>query len=152
MKIAKIALPLSVLALIGIVLATFLFGQMATPPEDDGLAFGLSYIFLIVINMIPMIIFGIMGIGILICEVCLFAARNKFAALTAALVMMCILVPVVLFSSILLLMSLARYSAVFTVIVALSMVIYIAALIAVFISYFKARALRNKESAQDNNN
>lgn len=149
MKIAKIFLPLSVLALVGIILATVLYDKLSTAPDEGQLAYGLSYIFFFIINLIPMILFALFGIAILICEVCLFAARNKFPALTAALILMSILLPVMLFSTILSLSSLAAYSTAFTVIIALSMACYFAALIAVYISYFKVRALRKKESEQN---
>ena len=149
MKTAKIALPLSILALIGIILATLLFDKMSTAPDDEQLSYGLTYIVLLIINIIPMILFIPFGIGIIICEICLFATRNKFAALTAALVLLCVLLPTVLFASIMSLSALAGFSVAFAVIVALSMACYVAALIMVFISYFKVRALLKKERLQN---
>ena len=149
MKTAKIALPLSVLALIGIILAMILFDKMSTAPDDERLSYGLSYAFLLIINIIPMILFIPVGIGIIVCEICLFAARNKLATLTAALVLMCVLLPTVLFASIMSLSALAQFSAAFAVIVALSMACYITALVMVFISYFKVRAKLKKERLQN---
>ena len=96
MKTVKIALPLSLLPLIGMFIAVH-FNGFEMPPEGSGYA-GLlvlfAYFFIMVLTIAPLFIFIPFGIALLICELCLFVSQGKFATLTATLVLMCILVPV----------------------------------------------------------
>ena len=139
MKTAKIALPLSLLSLVGIIASILLFGKIAAAPDGEELSFGFTYIFLIIINYIPILLFIPLGIGIFVCEICLFFARNKLATLKAALVLMCLLLPVMLFVAVYSLAALLQFSSVIAAMLVLSLLLYIGALIAVFISYFKTR-------------
>ena len=145
MKTAKIALPIAVLSLIGLIVAMFLFNDTSVAPDENQLGYALGVAFIFLFTIIPMIAFIPFGVAILICELCLLFSHRKFAALTAALVLMCLLLPVVLFVSWISFSGLGQYSTTLAIIVAISTICYIAALVAVFITYFKYRNLHKKE-------
>lgn len=144
MKIAKIFVPLALLSLVGIIIAMVMFNQTAnnSGPAEDQLAFGLTYIFLLIFTIIPMGLFIPFGLAIIICWICMLAKRNNYPSLTGALVLMCLLLPLVLFTSIYSLMALAQYSTAFLAIVAGSAALYLASLIAVIVAHVKERKAR----------
>lgn len=144
MKLAKIALPIAILSLIGLAVALFTFNSTSVAPDENQLGYALGLPFIIIFTLIPMISFIPFGGAIIICELFLLFSRRKFAALTGALVLMCILLPVVLYVSYMCIFGLGQYSPTLVIIVAVSAVCYLAALVLVFINYFKYRKLHKK--------
>lgn len=142
MKLAKIAVPLSVLSLIGIILAMVIFNKTFSVSEEEQLGFALGYFFLINFTFWPMAIFIPFGFALVVCEICMLAKRDKYPALTGALVLMILLLPLVLFVSAYTLLALASYSAAFTSVMAVSFIIYLASFLTVCIAHAKERRAR----------
>ena len=156
MKLAKIMVPLAVLPLIGMLLAMYfndytpLIDYEELPPE---LAFLVIFelLFTLLLHgaaVLPMMLFIPFGVAILICALCIFVAKGKFASVTAALVLTCVLSPVVIYLLLYSLIVLIDYMFITSLVIAICAAHYIAALVMIFIAYFKAKAERAKPGLQ----
>ena len=153
MKIAKIVIPLSLLPLIGMFVAVH-YNSFEMPPEGSGyigvIAY-LAYLFVMWITYLPMLIFIPFGIALLICELCLFVTQGKFAALTAALVLMCILLLAVAVMAAYAYVVLYAFMWQTAVIMLACAEFYLAALVAMIVGYAleckKRRQLRKLKAA-----
>ena len=138
MKLAKAVLPFSVLALIGIICAV-LFNKGGASGDENQLGAALGYFFTLVLNIVPMALFIPFGVAFIICEICLFCVRNPIPTMIAVLVLKCLLLPVLLFTTLTVGGTLLTHSALFGAIIIGCAVLYGACLVALFVSYFTDR-------------
>lgn len=142
MKIVKIALPLSVLPLIGMILAVR-FNDFTFPPAEAGF---IGFLYLICamvfigVTYLPLIIFIPFGLSFLICELCLFLAKDERATAIAAIVLMSILSPVVLLTAVYAIIVLTEFMVISAIAIAACAVLYHVALALVYVGYFLERA------------
>lgn len=144
MKLAKTALPLAVLSLIGIAVAILMFNRISPTEENADKTFAFGYLFLILIVRYPLIASIPLAIAILICELCLFIAPNKSATIKAAIVLMCILLPIMLFVAIYALIIFSTDYPLVTAIIALCILCYLASLVAAFVARAKIKREQNR--------
>lgn len=96
MKIAKIVLPFSILALV-VILFAVLVNKGATSDNEDQLALGIGLFFMFILNIIPLALFIPFGVALLICELCLFLVRNPKGTMIAVIILMLVLLAAVVF-------------------------------------------------------
>ena len=136
MKLAKIALPVAILSLAGLIITFLSVGKLAKVPEgDEALGFGLSLFFIYGLFGAPITIaFIVAGVILFICEICLFLVPNKRTALTVAIVFMCIILIVVFVVSLYILNGFAAYSKLLTALTIICDIFYLGSLVTVFIA------------------
>ena len=152
MKLVKIALPLSVLPLVGMILAVR-FNDFTPPPAEAGFIGFLYFLIaaiLISITYLPLIIFIPFGLSFLICEMCLFIAKEERATVIAAIVLMSILSPVVLLTAVYAITVLSEFMAISAIAIVACAVLYIVTLALVYVGYFLDRAQRKKIEQANN--
>ena len=155
MKLAKIFVPIaaaSLLVMVIIMWVVFAMGAIVPDVEGggaDALGAGLAAVFgsliIIVINVAATLLFGGFALGLFICWICLFKGRNKFGALTGALVLACLIVPAVVIAAIITAILYFATSPIGAVIVLLGLALYLAAFIGLCVAYGKVNSLRKKE-------
>ena len=142
MKLVKVALPLSVLPLIGMMLAVR-FNDFTLPPAEAefiGILYLLVAFVMIGLTYLPFMIFIPFGLSLLICELCLFVVKEKRATVIAAIVLMSILSPVVLLTAVYAIAVLSKFMLISAIAVVVCALLYVAALVLVNVGYFEERA------------
>lgn len=138
MKLAKLVLPFSVLALIGIACA-ILFNKGVASGDENQLGDAIGYFLMIILNIVPLVLFIPFGVALLICELCLFLVHNPLGTMIAVLVLKCLLLPVILYTAVTAGGVILAHSVLFGAIIIACAVVYGLSLIVMFVSYFTER-------------
>ena len=164
MKLAKIFLPIAFVGFIGMLIVLWvLFAQGAFAPDvgEDadasaqlgaGIAAVFGAIIFIAMNVVVTLLFAGFGLGILICWICFFKGRNKFGAMTGALVLMCLILPTVLIATILSLVMYGAFSPIGAVGIIFSLICFLTSFIGFCVAYGKEKALRKRGDLQTEEN
>ena len=159
MKLSKIFLPIAFVGFIGLTIILWVLvvqGAFVIEPGEDadasaelatGIAAAFGAFFLIIFNAAVTLLFAGFGLGILICWICMFKGRNKFAALTGALVLLCLIFPTVLIAAIVTCVSFVANVPLSIVVAIFSLLGFLTSFVGVCVGYGKERALRKKEGA-----
>ena len=138
MKLAKIALPFSVVALV-VMLCAVLLNKGVTAENENQLALGLGLFFVYVLNIVPLALFIPFGVALLICELCLFFVHNPLGTMIAAIVLKFVLLPAVLFVAVMLGGLMLEISLLYGIMIIAGAALYGLCLVAMFVSYFMER-------------
>ena len=141
MKLARILVPVSILALVAMMIAA-LINKEAVSGDQNQAAVGLALFFVYILTMAPLLLFIPFGVALLICELCLLIVRNPIATMIAIIVLKCILLPVVLYVAVMMGNALLLVSALYGALMIGGAVLYGLSLIAMFVAFFKERSRR----------
>ena len=142
MKLAKIFVPISFVGLIGLIV--IIWAVFAGSFASIGIA--ISALLFMVMGVVATIIFSGFTLGVLICWICIFKGRNKFAALTGALVLLCLALPLIIIVAALTIMMYSAVSPIGIVFAIFSLLGFLTSFVGVCVAYGKAKSLRNQES------
>ena len=139
MKLVRCMLPLSILAIAGIV-CTVLLNPVQSGGEENQLAFAIGALFIYLLNILPLVLYIPFAVVLLICELCLFFVHNPLATMIAAIVFKCLLLPILLFTVVTMGSMILSASLLFGVLIIASAAVYGLSLILTFVGYFKERS------------
>lgn len=100
----QILMPVVVAAIVVLLVLQIKFGELH--PDND---VGIAYVFIFLLSIIPMFAMAILGAAGIVISILLFTVKNKLKAVTAALVIVCLLVPFALFNAFVVVSSLLSY-------------------------------------------
>lgn len=156
MKLAKIFVPISFVGFLGLIIimwAVFGMGPFAGEIGGEGadaigtgIGLAISALLIVVLDVVATIIFSGYTLGVLICWICIFTGRNKFAALTGALVLLSLALPLIIFATILTIMMYIAVSPIGLVVALFCLLSFLTSFVGVCVAYGKAKSLRNQES------